>query len=104
MTNPIVTIGLCVKNVENTVMETVDSIIHQNYPPSLIDLIIVDGCSRDKTLSVIIKNISNSELKMKIYSAAGKGLRYARQMVVNSSNHRYVLIIDGDVELSKNFI
>ncbi len=85
-------------------MATVDSIKYQNYPHSFIDLIVVDGCSRDKTLFFIISSISNSDIKMKIYSDGGKGLAYARQMVINNSDNRYVLFVDGDVELSKDFI
>lgn len=48
-----VTVGLCVKNSEKTVKDTVDSIIKQKYLPNLMEIIVVDGDSKDRTLSIV---------------------------------------------------
>ena len=48
-----VTVGLCVKNSEATVERAVNSIIAQDYPQELMELLIVDGSSRDKTIPII---------------------------------------------------
>jgi glycosyltransferase involved in cell wall biosynthesis len=99
-----VTVGLCVKNSEKSVQDSIDSIINQEYPSDLIQIIIVDGCSRDNTMSIVSKAISRSDIQAEIYSDKGKGLGTARQIVVAKSTGKYTIFSDGDVTLSGDFV
>ena len=54
-----VTIGFCVKNAEQTVRDAIRSILKQDFPHEMMELIIVDGYSKDKTLSIIQNELSN---------------------------------------------
>jgi glycosyltransferase involved in cell wall biosynthesis len=98
-----VTIGVCVKDSEKTIKESVDSIINQNYPAELIQLIIVDGNSKDKTLSIVNKATEKARLKVETYSDKGGGLAAARQIVVNKANGNYIIFADSDVKLFDDF-
>ncbi len=100
---PIVTIGLCVKNNEDTVKEVVNSIVDQDYPHEIIEVIVVDGCSQDKTLSIIREELSKSDLKVRFFSE-NKGLGFARQLVVDNAAGKYIVWVDGDVILTKSYI
>lgn len=102
--NPKVTIGVCVKNREKTIKEAVDGIISQKYPSELIQIIIVDGGSKDKTLSIIASVAARSVIKTEIYSDNGKGLGVARQIVINKANSEYIIFVDSDVKLPENFV
>jgi len=100
-----VTLGVCAKNAEKTIRECVDSVIRQRYPTKLMQIIVVDGCSRDKTISVAVNAAaSRNDLKVEIYSDGGKGLGTARQTVVDHANGKYLIYVDADVKLCEDFV
>ena len=99
-----VTIGLCVKNSEQTIKEAVESIISQTYPHELMELIIVDGGSKDKTLSIITDTISKTDVHYKIFFDEGRGLGVARQMVVDNACGEYLIVVDADAIAPKDYV
>lgn len=99
-----VTIGLCAKDSEKTIKQSIKSIIDQKYPLELIQLVVVDGSSKDNTLSIISKAISRAYMKVETYSDKGKGLGAARQIVVNNAKGKYVIFIDSDMRLLGDFV
>jgi glycosyltransferase involved in cell wall biosynthesis len=100
---PKVTIGVCVKNNALTISETIKSIIRQDFPCELLELIIVDGYSEDGTLSIIENHLKNSEIRFKIFRER-EGLGGARQIVVDNAEGEYIVWVDGDMILSRDFI
>jgi glycosyltransferase involved in cell wall biosynthesis len=99
----IVTIGLCVKNAETTIKEAVSSIADQSFPHELIEVIVVDGHSQDKTLSIIKETLSKTTIKMRLFFE-NVGLGFARQTVVDNAEGDYIIWVDGDIILSKDYI
>lgn len=99
-----VTIGLCVKNNEKTVREAIDSIVNQDFPSEYMEIIIVDGGSQDRTMSIIADSVSKADAQVKMYSDEGKGLGVARQKVVDKAKGEYIVWIDGDVMVPKDFV
>ncbi len=102
-TNVEVTVGLCVKNSAATVERAVNSIIAQDYPPELIELLIVDGSSRDKTIPIIKERLLHADIKQKFFNE-NQGLGKARQTVIENALGHYVVWVDGDMELPNDFI
>ena len=98
-----VTIGLCVKNAEATVEQAIDSILNQDFPRDSIELIVVDGSSEDKTLDVIKSKLDSSKIRSKIFRE-NKGLGYARQIVVDNAQGEYIIWVDADMILPKDFV
>lgn len=98
-----VTIGLCVKNAEAIVGQAVDSILTQDFPYKLMELIIVDGYSTDRTLDVIKSKLEGSPIKYKIFRER-RGLGHARQVVVDNASGEFIIWVDADMILSKNFV
>jgi glycosyltransferase involved in cell wall biosynthesis len=98
-----VTIGLCVKNNDATVKEAIDSVVNQDYPHELMELIVVDGNSKDKTMSIVKKALLKSEIETKIFFE-NRGLGIARQMVVDNATGDYIIWVDGDMVLSKDHV
>jgi GT2 family glycosyltransferase len=47
--------------------------------------------------------IANRDIPLRIYSDKGKGLGYARQIVVMQAKAKYVIFVDGDVVLRRDF-
>jgi glycosyltransferase involved in cell wall biosynthesis len=99
-----VAIGVCVKNSEKTIWESINSIINQKYPAELVQVIIVDGCSKDDTISIVTSETARTDMKVETYSDEGKGLGAARQIVVNNANGKYIIFADADVVLFDDFV
>jgi len=101
---PEITVGLCVKNAQSTIKETVESVLAQDYESNLFEIIVVDGNSSDATLSIIKDLISSTHTPCRIYSDGGRGLGYARQTVVNNVRGEYVVFVDADVVVRNDFL
>jgi glycosyltransferase involved in cell wall biosynthesis len=97
MDNVLVTVGLCVKNCEKTIGATLDSILSQDYPHNLMEIIIVDDGSDDNTISVVNEKLSKADIQFRILKAESRGLGKARQKVVDYSKGKYIVWIDGDI-------
>ena len=100
---PLVTIGICVRNCATTIGMVIKSIIAQDYPHESIEVLIIDGCSTDGTLAIIKKHIKESDIRAKIFFEY-KGLGYARQIVVDNAQGKYIVWVDGDIILPKDFV
>jgi glycosyltransferase involved in cell wall biosynthesis len=99
----LVTIGLCTKNSEKTIAEAVCNIVAQDFPHKMLEVIIVDGKSQDATLSIISQYLSKTAIKATFFSES-TGLGFARQVVVNNAAGKYIVWVDGDILLSKDYI
>jgi len=97
------TIGLCVKDSEATIKEAIDSVLGQDYFHEFMELIVVDGHSRDKTLSILEKQLSKADIRCRFFRE-NKGLGTARQMVVDNANGDYIVWVDGDMILAKDHV
>ena len=76
-------------NAESTITNCIESVIRQNYRN--VEYIIIDGGSKDKTLSIIDQyrdhiNILVTEPDKGIYDAMNKGIRMAGGEVVGTLN------------------
>jgi len=100
----ILTIGICTKNSAETVDKTLESIASQDFPLYGVEIIIVDGGSRDKTLEIVRKFLERTKIKGHVFCDKGAGLSSARQIVLDNAQGNYILWVDSDVILSTNFI
>ena len=101
---PSVVIGLCVRNCEKTIAENIESIMNLDYPLDRFQLMVVDGCSTDNTVGIIRERLDGTDIKALFLSDGGRGLSYARQMVVDKCDTKYVVWVDGDNVLPPNFL
>lgn len=85
---PLVSFCIPTKNNENTIENCLQSIVNQNY--TNFEIIIIDGYSSDKTLSIAQKYTN------KIFYESGK-LGAARQKSINYSDGEIVALFDSDI-------
>jgi len=100
---PIVTVGFCVRNVESTVKEALGSVLDQDFPRELMELIVVDGNSADRTMAIIKDVLSKNIVKHKFFHE-NEGLGFARQIVVDNAKGDYIVWVDGDLILPKDYV
>ncbi len=101
---PKVTIGICVRNCAATISEAIKSVIAQDYPHELIEVIFVDDGSEDETLSVINSFIPKMDMKVKVFHHKWKGLGASRNVVVNNAEGKYIIWVDGDMILPSDHV
>lgn len=99
----VVTIGVCVKNCEASVNEAMESILDQDFPHELMELIVVDGYSKDRTLAIIEESLSRTDIKSRVFHE-NEGLGLARQIVVDNARGDYIVWVDGDMAITSSYV
>jgi glycosyltransferase involved in cell wall biosynthesis len=98
------TVGLCVRNSQQTINEAIKSVMSQGFPHDKMEIIFVDDGSSDKTVDVISEFISSSSVKAKLFSHSWKGIGYGRNVIAQNAQGKYLLWVDGDMVLSSAYI
>jgi len=93
-----------VRNSEDLIKEAIDSVINQDYPHEIMEVIFVDDGSEDKTLSIIESYVPKMDMFTKVFHQEWKGLGPARNVIVNNAGGKYIVWVDGDMVLSKDFV
>jgi len=101
---PKVTIGVCVRNCAPTIRDAIESIIAQDYPHELMEVIFVDDGSEDETLSIIKEYESKMDMRIKIFHHEWRGLGFSRNVVVKNASGKYIVWVDGDMILPKDHV
>ncbi|HUW47954.1 MAG TPA: glycosyltransferase family A protein, partial [Patescibacteria group bacterium] len=99
---PMITIGMCVRNCEGFVEDAIASIMSQDFPHDRVKVVFVDDGSEDRTLSIIQGNIHKMDMKAVVFHTSWKGLGNARNMVIAHAEGDYILWVDGDMMLSRD--
>lgn len=101
---PKVTIGICVRNGASTLRDAIESVMAQDYPHELMEVIFVDDGSTDHTLSIIHDYAQKMDMKVKIFHHKWRGLGYSRNVVVKNAEGKYIVWVDGDTILPFNHV
>jgi glycosyltransferase involved in cell wall biosynthesis len=101
---PRVTIGVCVRNSEEIIRRAIESIIDQDFPHELLEVIFVDDGSLDGTLSIIRNYVREIDITTKIFYHQWMGLGPSRNVVVKNAIGKFIIWVDGDMQLSKHFV
>jgi glycosyltransferase involved in cell wall biosynthesis len=105
---PIITVTISTYNSDNTIDSVLTALVSQTYPTKCIEVIIVDGNSRDNTVEKVKKFIANYrnnffDIKLIIHGK-NYGVSKARNDGILSATGAYIVILDSDVVLSPSSI
>ena len=88
-------------NGERFIKDSIDTILNQTYKNW--ELLIVDDCSKDKSIEIIKKNYNDKRIKLiKLYE--NKGSAYARNKALRQAQGRYIAFLDSDDLWLNNFL
>lgn len=91
---PLVSIAMASYNGERFIKEQLDSILNQTYPN--IELVIVDDCSKDETITIIKKYQSNfSNIKL-FQNEINSGVTKTFEKAIQESKGDFIAISDQD--------
>ena len=99
-----VTIGICVRNCEESIESVIESVVNQNFPNDQMQIIFVDDDSKDRTLEIIRKFVSKIEVKAGVYHQNWRGIAAARNVVVQKARGKYIIWVDGDMKLPPDYV
>lgn len=91
MTQDLISVIIPAYNAENTILETIDSVLQQSY--AKFELIVINDGSTDRTLE-LLQTIQNP--KLKIFSYQNGGLSTARNRGIKHSQGQYLTFLDAD--------
>ena len=89
-------------NAENTIQNTINSILKQSETSLEYEIIVVDDGSTDNTKNLIQELESNE--KIKYYSKENSGVADTRNYGVQKSNGEYIIFVDSDDYVSQNLL
>ena len=96
-----ISIILPVYNVEEYLIECIESILKQSYKN--YELIVVDDGSTDRSLN-IINEYKDKFKEIKIFTQENKGVSEARNLALRYVKGEYILFVDPDDFLDENMI
>ncbi len=99
MEKPLISIIVPVYNVENYIIQCVDSLINQTYDN--IEIILVDDGSKDKSAEIITKYFKKDS-RIKFFQQSNKGPSAARNYAIQQCKGEYLTFLDSDDWLDTN--
>jgi glycosyltransferase involved in cell wall biosynthesis len=87
-----ISVQICTLNEENNIEDCLKYVLLNNPE----EIIIIDGDSEDKTVEIA------TSYGVKVVKAGRIGLAKQRQLGIESTNLRYIAIVDADDRLDKN--
>lgn len=101
MKESLITVIVPSYNVEKYIKKCLESIINQTYQN--LEIIVVNDGSSDDTLETI-ENITKLDKRINIINQENKGLSAARNIGIKKATGEYIILVDGDDSVEKNFI
>ena len=98
------TIGICAKNSEKTILHAINSVIQQDFDHKLMELVFVDDGSTDNTLQMVKEAVAEVDFSVTIISGPWRGIGKSRNTIVQNANGDYITWLDSDEILDKDFV
>ena len=100
---PFISVILPIRNEEEKLLSTLNSILSQNYKSDKIEILISDGSSYDNTIN-IINNIANQDHRIKFINNIYKIVSTGFNLALNEAKGDIIIRIDGHCEIAQNYI
>ena len=97
---PVVSVILPIRNEENNIKNTIDSILNQSYDLSRVQIIVVDGMSDDSTRNIL----KEYGFKIETYDNPHKYMPMAFNIGLSESKGSIIIVMGGHCTFDKNYI
>jgi len=103
MAQPFVSITIATHNAEKWIKQCLNSIFSQTYPQELIEIVVVDDGSVDRTRE-ILRGLSGGHHNLKIIEQANKGTAVAHTTGLKNCTGKYIFVLSHDCYAEPNWI
>ncbi|MGH7483325.1 MAG: glycosyltransferase family 2 protein [Longimicrobiales bacterium] len=90
-----VSVAMTCHNEEGTIEQAVRSVVAQTAFDRVVDIIVVDDGSRDRSHAVL-ERLADEIEKLRVIETPGVGLSAARNRALRAAKGEFVAILDGD--------
>ena len=101
---PFVSVVMPVRNEAAFIESSVGSVLMQDYPHSLLEIVIADGVSTDNTVELINKLIGETDISIKVVQNPKKIAPAALNLAVAESGGQIIIRIDGHCEIDPDYV
>ena len=101
MKGTLVTIVIPAYNASRTVTNTIRSIIGQTYEN--IEIIVVNDGSTDNTID-IVRQLSNSDYRIRIINKINEGVSVARNIGIYEAKGEFISFVDSDDWVERDYV
>ena len=99
--NDLITILVPFYNVEKYITQCIESIINQTYKN--LEIILIDDGSTDNSLK-ICKEFQKNDSRINVIKKKHEGVSSSRNIGIKIAHGEYIMFIDSDDFVSKNFV
>lgn len=104
MTQPAVTVIIPVRNEERYIERCLYSIAAQDYPRALLDVIVVDGMSGDRTREIVARFAAESTLDVRLIGNPARKPAAAMNQALAQAQGELVCRVDGHAALAPDYV
>lgn len=102
---PFVTTMIVVRNEEKYIKKCLESFLEQEYPKDKYEILVIDGCSTDKTIDIVKETIKmNQDVKVTILKNEKKLLASGWNLGIKYAKGEYVVRLDAHGYAEKDFL
>jgi succinoglycan biosynthesis protein ExoA len=91
---PRVSVVVPVRNEAKSIAQTLHSLLHQDYPSSEFEVIVVDGFSTDETVG-IVRRLQAEHANLKLFYNPLRYSSAARNTAIRHMRGEYAVVVDG---------
>lgn len=84
-------------NAEDTILDSINSVLNQTYKKSKIEILVIDDGSEDGSFYIVKEFIKKNECEnVKLLSKKNGGVSSARNMGIKNAKGNYIAFLDSD--------
>lgn len=98
-----VTVAVVAYNAEAHIGRCIETIQSLNYPSDSMEILIVDGCSEDRTKQ-IIRDCMKKDSRIRLVENPGRTISSNRNKALQEASHDLIAFTDSDCEVPNNWL
>ena len=95
---PIISVVVPIRNEAAHIESTLRQLLDQQQPARAVEILVADGRSTDRTRA-IVQQLANEQPQIRLLDNPGQLSSAARNVCINASSGKYIVIIDGHCEI-----
>ena len=102
-TKPFISVVMPIYNEEKYISKCIESLLKQDYPKDKMEWIFVDGCSTDKTVSILNDYQNKNPGLIKVFNNPNKTVPYAMNIGIKNSVGKFIIRLDAHAEYADDY-